>query len=195
LEKHHHKIQGTGIGLPISKRLVENMGGKIFLESQINQGSTFYIKLPRCVSPDKKEPFEKPENNFPKEPVPSEHYSILYIEDDLTNTDLVKKILALNFSLTFFSAQGAQEGIDLAKKHRPDIVLMDIQMPDMDGFEALEILQNSIETKTIPVVAVSANAMENNIKKAMKAGFHSYITKPLNIPIFVATIRKLLKIL
>lgn len=192
LKEHHHKIQGTGIGLPISKRLIENMGGKISLESQLNKGSIFYIKFLRCNLPEKKESLEKQENIFPEKPFLPPKSSILYIEDDLTNTDLVRKILELNFDLSFFSAQSAQKGIDLAKKQKPDIVLMDIQMPDMDGFEAFKILHSSEDTKSIPVIAVSANAMEGNIQKAMKIGFNSYITKPLDIPIFLEKIRTLL---
>ncbi len=195
LEEHQNRIQGTGIGLPISKRLVNNMGGEIYLESQLNVGSTFFIKLNRCNLPEKSDTLEKQKISVPKEPAPSQDQSILYIEDNPINTDLVKNILSQYFSLSFYSAQGAQEGIDLAVKHKPDIVLMDIQMPGMDGFEAFKILQNSQETKAIPVIALSANAMETSIQKAMKMGFHSYITKPLDIPIFLKTIRNLLKIL
>ena len=193
MEIHHHKIEGTGIGLSITKRLVESMKGEISLDSRLNEGSSFAINFLKCNFPEKQGVPVKHDDKFPVTPSSSKKYSVLYIEDDSANTELVSKIMSLNPNISFLSASMAQQGIDLAVEHKPDLILMDIQMPEMDGITALKILQNMEETKFIPVIAVSANAMESDIQKTLEKGFNSYITKPIHIASFLEKIESVLK--
>ncbi len=116
------------------------------------------------------------------------NFKVLYVEDNLNNLDLVKAILSKLNNLEFVSAYHAKSGIELALSEQPDLILMDINLPDMDGIDALKLLKNSDKTKEIPVIALSANALKQDISKALDAGFDSYIVKPLKVGNFLNTI-------
>ncbi len=116
---------------------------------------------------------------------------ILYIEDNLTNTELVKRVLKIKSNYSFISASRAQHGIKLALQHKPDIILLDIQMPEMDGITAFKHLRNLEEIKSIPIIAVSADAAQANIQEALEMGFHSYITKPINLSFLLEVIESI----
>ncbi|MCH7569537.1 MAG: response regulator [Deltaproteobacteria bacterium] len=120
-------------------------------------------------------------------------YTVLYIEDNPTNLLLVREILSTRPNITFLSADDAELGIELAQARCPDLILMDINLPGMDGIAATKQLQIYKETREIPVIAVSAYATEADKKKAMAAGFKDYITKPFNISEFLETIDEILK--
>ncbi len=193
LDAENSDIEGTGIGLTITKRLLETMDGSISLESESGKGASFTIELPR--GEEMKLPQEV---NFSteKEAAPSsaeQRYTLLYVEDNPANLNLVEQILKSRPDITLLSASRAQLGIDLARTHHLDLILMDIHMPEMDGITAMKKLKTYEETRGIPVIAVSANAMQSDIKKAMAEGFASYITKPFKIKTFFIEIDRFLK--
>lgn len=183
-------FEGTGIGLTISRQLLEQMNGTIGLDSVPSKGSCFYIELPIGES----QPLEvdhidgQQKTLLDQEDQPKKEHILLYVEDNPASLNMVEKILRQRPSIELLSAPDAQLGLDLARAHRPDLILMDINLPGMDGFTALKYLKGYEETRDIPVIAVSASAMERDVKKAMSAGFHSYITKPFDIPKFLKII-------
>lgn len=120
------------------------------------------------------------------------HHKLLYIEDNLTNLKLVESIFEDNEKITLLTSTGGIEGLELAEKEIPDLILLDINLPGMNGLEVFSRLQDNAKTNRIPVIAVSANAMEKDIETARAAGFTDYITKPINIKNFLDTIRKVL---
>ncbi len=185
-------IEGTGIGLSISKSLTELMDGTLNLESHVGKGSCFYIKFPLSAKPAKShEELTKGNANQTEETV-TDKKLILYIEDNSNNLELVKRIFKFNKTIKLISAPDAEIGIGLAKAHKPDLILLDLNLPGMDGFTAYKKLKNFDETQNIPVIAVTANAMEEDKKKALDIGFTSYVTKPLNIDHFLEEVDKVL---
>jgi signal transduction histidine kinase len=186
------EIEGTGIGLTISKRLVELMGGAIYFESVLGEGSTFFIELPAALEQPTQSEDEAKASNSSNREIGSQEKVILYVEDNLANLNLVKRILASRKNTTFLPALTAIEGLRLAHTHQPNLILMDINLPGMNGIEAFKKLQESEKTKNIPVLAVSADAMEEDQERARKLGFQNYITKPIDVPLFVDLIEKYL---
>jgi len=181
-------IEGTGIGLTITKRLVGLMQGEIHVKSQVGKGSTFQVDLPRVLSPEKRAK-EKPKSARLAELGDGEKsYAILYIEDNPANLKLIETVLKSHQNIRFLSAKNANTGIEIAKSKQPDLVLMDINLPDIDGYEARDRLSLDAKTASIPVVALSANAMPEDLEKAKKAGFNDYIIKPININKFLEVV-------
>jgi signal transduction histidine kinase/ActR/RegA family two-component response regulator len=185
-------IEGTGIGLPITKKLVEIMGGQLRLSSQLNKGSVFYVHLNHARAETL---FTATQNNndaIHLESIEQGSHTILYIEDNKDNTTLVEKILCKYPSIHLVTAADGLTGLQLAASIHPDIILLDIQLPDINGFDVLRQLQAKQETAAIPVLGVSANAMPKDIDDALSAGFMNYITKPINIRIFLDVINDVL---
>jgi NO-binding membrane sensor protein with MHYT domain/CheY-like chemotaxis protein/nitrogen-specific signal transduction histidine kinase len=185
-------IEGTGIGLTISKQLIELMAGTINFESVTNEGSYFFIDLPLSqnipIAKDTKELNDLPVIKLKS----NEMKTVLYIEDVQVNIKLVEHILSLRNNIRLLSAKRAYDGIEIAKSKVPDLILMDIRLPDIDGFTAFKKLQLIKEVKNIPVIALTANALEDEAQKALELGFKNYLTKPLNIEEFLKVIDKLL---
>ncbi|MBC8285233.1 MAG: response regulator [Nitrospinae bacterium] len=186
-------IEGTGIGLTISKQLVEKMNGTIGFESSYGKGSFFYIDLP--LSNQNEMPTQKDEVSGPTQ-LPSQvenKKKILYFEDIYENIALVKQIL-LNCrpNVELIASTNPLDGIEIAKAERPDLILMDIHMPDMDGLTAFKKLDQIDETKTIPVFALTADAMNGDVNKALDLGFQGYITKPIDVNKFLEVIDSVL---
>jgi signal transduction histidine kinase/CheY-like chemotaxis protein len=186
------QIEGAGIGLSISKNLMELMGGTISFESTLGEGSIFYINLPLAEIASiprqvNEEPtsIDIPLSNDGKQ-------KVLYIDDIKTNVVMVEQILNYRSHIEFLSATNALNGIELAKVETPDLILMDIHMPGMDGIEAFKKLQSLSETKDIPVIALTADAMSADINIALNIGFNDYITKPIDVLKFLNTIDKVL---
>ena len=183
--------EGTGIGLVVSKRLVELMGGVIGVESTVGKGSVFWIELNLTAAPQAAAELTvlAPAPIQANAPV----RTLLYVEDNPANMMLVEEIIARRSDLRLLSATDGRRGIELARAAQPDIILMDINLPDINGIEALKILRVDPVTKHIPVVALSANAMPHDIEQGLAAGFFRYLTKPIKINEFMDTLDVALK--
>lgn len=182
------EIEGTGIGLVITKKIVELMGGEIGFNSEVGIGTTFWIKLPikQELLIDENVTQEKIESEQPStleiDVDSSENKrSVLYIEDNPANLRLVEQILSGLPNLHMWSAHEPLLGLELAMEHLPDLILLDINLPGMDGYQVLKQLRSKDASRSIPVIAISANAMPKDIKKGEEAGFDGYITKPVNV--------------
>lgn len=187
--KENSPIEGTGIGLTLTKQLVALMNGTISVKSQVGKGSTFWIELPLV---DEVEEINHSQSNEQEgRPFTFQNKKkLLYIEDNPANLHLVQKILRKYEDIELFSAVNGEIGIDLAQAHEPDLILIDLNLPGIDGYEVLEKLRGIQETKDITIVAISANAMPRDIEKGLLAGFHDYMTKPLRVSHFSEMIRR-----
>lgn len=181
------EIEGTGIGLTITKELIQLMGGSIGFESEVGKGTTFWIDIPLAEKvldvPEDANSGETTTSIDPCAPIgdDTENYVVLYVEDNTANLALMENIIDMVPNLKMISTHTAEVGIAMAEAEQPDLILMDINLPGISGIEALNRLKEAERTQTIPVIAVSASAMPDEIKKAMTAGFEAYITKPLQI--------------
>jgi len=178
--------EGTGIGLVMSKRLVELMGGVIGVESTVGVGSVFWFELSLVAAPqlavDRGEPTAVAKSQVQHD---ASLRTLLYVEDNTANLNLVEQIIARRPDIRMLSAVTGNLGIELAHDNQPDVILMDIDLPDISGIQALKILREDPVTAHIPVLAISANAMQRDIKKGLEAGFLRYLTKPIKINEFM----------
>ena len=183
--------EGTGIGLVVSKKMVELMGGTIGVESTVGVGSVFWFELASITEP-LQVPLEKHEasilSSFPIIASITRLATLLYVEDNPANLQLVEQIIERHPNMNLLTATNGNTGVQLARKHLPNVILMDINLPDINGFEALDILKHDSKTAHIPVIAVSANAMPGDIKKGIDAGFFRYITKPIRVNELIAIV-------
>jgi signal transduction histidine kinase/ActR/RegA family two-component response regulator len=181
--------EGTGIGLVFTKRLVQMMKGEIGVTSTPGVGSTFWIELTTAGGANgalaqPAAPAQADAGQAAAAPVGSAPRTILYIEDNPANLRLVQEILAFRTDLRLLGAPDGHAGLALAHTHRPAIVLMDLNLPGMSGFEVLAQLRRDPDTAHIPVVALTANAMPRDIERGLSAGFARYLTKPIDIEQF-----------
>lgn len=181
-------IEGTGVGLLITKNLVELMGGSIGIDSAPGKGSTFWVQLPGD-SPHSGVDKETGIDEGLPEAVSSEiKHTILYIEDNPANLRLVSQLLGHRPNIRLLTAHEPLLGLDLAIQHKPGLILLDINLPEIDGFEVLRRLRVQDTTRNIPIIAISANAMPGDIKRGLSAGFDKYITKPIDVVEFLNVI-------
>lgn len=187
LDADQRAIDGTGIGLVITKELVELMGGEIGVHSEPGSGSTFWFTLPRA-SGQSTTTAATPATPVSAEAVPdasdawpARQPTVLYVEDNAANYRLVERALTRRPGTRLLWAKDADQGIAMASAERPDLVLMDIQLPGMSGSQALVQLREKPATAGIPVIAVSAIAMPADIRASLDLGFDDYVTKPVDI--------------
>src|SRR6185295_34854 len=181
--------EGTGIGLVMSKRLVEIMGGVIGVDSTVGAGSVFWFELNSTVEPQLGVDATEPAATAPAQVRDGAQLrTLLYVEDNPANLKLVEQLIARRPDMRLLSARDGNLGIQLARANQPEVILMDINLPGISGIEALKILREDLETAHIPVVALSANAMPRDIEKGLQAGFFRYLTKPIKVNEFMDTL-------
>jgi len=191
-------IIGSGVGLVITKQLVEQMHGVIDFNSVVDVGSTFWVELPMYMG----QPIEQLADQYDR--ITSELSSeipdlavrdekrILYVEDNPPNQRLMKQLLVRYPNLHLDISGEPLRGIYLARTTRPDLIIMDINLPGMDGFETVEVLKQDVSTREIPVIALTANAMVHDIEKGKASGFDYYLTKPLDLKQLIEVFNDLL---
>ncbi len=172
-------VEGTGLGLALSKALMEAMNGAIGATSTVGQGSTFWVELPQTESP---EGLAEAETARVETPRPVETRGVvLYVEDTLSNTRLVERVLKQRPGVRLLSAIQGRLGLELARQHQPQLVLLDLHLPDMSGQDVLRELRGDPRTAAIPVVIVSADASPGQTQRLLAAGAQEFMPKPLDV--------------
>jgi len=174
-------IEGTGLGLALSQRLMDAMGGSIGVESAVGKGSTFWIELPLAKSPLERFPRDGAANGARQPSSEPASRSILYIEDNLSNLALIEQMLAERPGTALLTSMQGKVGLDLARQHTPDLILLDLHLPDLPGWDVLSQLKADSTTRHIPVVVISADATKRQMNRLMSAGAAHYLTKPLDV--------------
>ena len=182
--------EGTGIGLVVTKRLVEMMGGEIGVTSSPGVGSVFWIELatqppvqqPAQLAASAPAPARQQENV--QAPAAESPHLVLYIEDNPANLKLVQEIVRFRPDLRLLSAPDGHFGLSIARSQRPEVILMDLNLPGMNGFAVLAALRRDPDTAAIPAIALTANAMPSDVERGLAAGFDRYLTKPIDIDKF-----------
>ena len=196
-------IEGTGIGLALSKRLVEMMGSDLSVKSRAGHGSVFSFALergepldgsPAVLAGRSESQANDPQGirSTPRKPAtlqPDTQQCVLYIEDTMTNLEIVRLYLERQGGFRILHAADGESGIALALHERPDVIVLDMNLPEMNGLQVKKALDSHPQTRDIPVIALSANAMHADIEQALAAGFHDYLTKPVKLPKLLDTLR------
>ncbi|MGK3977783.1 PAS domain S-box protein [Sorangium sp. So ce118] len=187
-------IEGTGIGLAITKRLAEMMGGGVGFHSAPGEGSEFWIELPahEVKAEDASGEPDPRADASPLAAAGEARYALLYVEDNPSNIAFMEALISELDRIDLIVAPNAEIGIELARARRPHVVIMDINLPGMSGYEAMRKLQEWPETRAIPVIALSAAAMPRDTRRAEDAGFYRYLTKPVRVDELTAALEELL---
>jgi PAS domain S-box-containing protein len=194
LGKEASAEEGTGIGLVMTKRLIELMGGTIGADSTVGEGSVFWFELGLTSAPQLAVlEAERAVLARPQAPDGAPLRTLLYVEDNPANLELVEQLIARRPDLRLLSAADGNVGVEYARAYLPDVILMDINLPGISGVEALRILRADPSTAHIPVIALSANAIPRDIDRGFEAGFFNYLTKPIKVNQFMDALDLALK--
>lgn len=172
------EVDGTGIGLALSKQFADLMGGILGVDSTPGEGSTFWIELPlapKTIAHDARGLADS------KTIADTDKFKVLYVEDNAANLRVVEAMFRHQTQLLLISATNGEYGLELARRYQPDAILLDIHLPGMDGYDVLAALKADDATREIPVIALSADAMPIDIERGLKAGFRDYLTKPVKV--------------
>ena len=182
LDAESKGIEGTGLGLALSKGLMEAIGGSLGVESEPGTGSTFWLDLPLATTSTD---FAEVELDVAAQPESNAVLTVLYIEDNIGNVRLLERLLVHKPNVRLITSLEGRLGLQLAQQHRPDLILLDVHMPDLSGYEVLELLRDDVRTASIPVVMLSADASHEQIQRFRDAGARDYLTKPLDLQHFL----------
>lgn len=193
-------VSNTGSGIPpgaastlgLSRRLVEAMGGAMGTESVPGKGNTFWVEFPLAEGSGVHSGVQAERVEPPQPSQPKDRYTVLYIEDNLSNLKLVESVIRKRARIRLISALQGRRGLELAQNHRPDLILLDLQLPDIQGDELLRRLRQNPDTRQIPVVVISADAMPAQIRRILDAGARAYVTKPIDIAKLLALVDEIL---
>jgi signal transduction histidine kinase/ActR/RegA family two-component response regulator len=179
-------VEGTGVGLALSRGLVEKMGGILSFSSEVGVGSVFTVELPQAPPPDDGDEGAEPEGGAASIDPDGAHlrtdpFVVLYVEDNLANLRLIERVLTRRPGVQIITAIQGGLGAELAREHQPDLILLDLHLPDMHGSELLATLRAHAETAEIPVAVVSADATSRAVDRLLQEGADAYLTKPLDI--------------
>jgi len=180
--------EGTGIGLVVSKRLIELMNGVIGVESSVGKGSVFWIELKQAAAPKAADPVAQAQVIAAPTEGAAQLHTLLYVEDNPANLMLVEDIIVRRPDIRLLTAVDGDLGIEYARAYQPEVILMDINLPGLSGIDAMRILHADPATAHIPIIALSANAMPGDIERGLKAGFFRYLTKPIKVNQFMETL-------
>ncbi len=187
-------IEGTGIGLTISKRLAELMHATIGFQSETGRGSEFWIDLPIYREQATERPVARePAGASSRRAVGARRHAIVYVEDNPSNIAFMREVVEDLSSVELLTAPTAEIGLELIRGRRPNVVIMDINLPGMSGFEAVKRLRDWPETREIPVIGLSAAALAKDTTRAKDAGFNRYLTKPVRVDELIQTLEQLLE--
>jgi signal transduction histidine kinase/ActR/RegA family two-component response regulator len=184
-------IEGTGLGLALSKRLVEAMQGTMGVDSTVGRGSTFWAEFPSAEAPSERAEPESPETSARPAAAARGALTVLYIEDNLSSIELIQRLLGRGRETKLLSAMQGRLGLDLAREHRPDLILLDLNLPDIGGGEVMRLLRADPKTRPIPVVVISADATSEQIRRLRDAGARAYLTKPLDVKEFFSLLTEI----
>jgi len=186
-------IEGTGIGLTITKRLAEMMRGRVGFSSRVHEGSEFWVEIPiyARVAGDNT-PAERGASSSLLASGAARH-KVIYVEDNPSNIAFMQELVEDLPSVELLTAATAELGLELIRAHTPDVVIMDINLPGMNGIEAMETLRKFPETRDIPVIGLSAAALLQDTKRANAAGFYRYLTKPVKVDELTRVLEELLE--
>ncbi|MBS7560391.1 CHASE3 domain-containing protein [Pseudomonas sp. RC4D1] len=183
------KVEGTGLGLALSKSLLEMMDGDLSVQSTLGSGCRFSLELPFVRLPDAPAatPFAAPALSLPTPQAPARHQGkILCIEDNLQSLALIETLLQRRPGIQLLSSMQGQMGLDLARQHAPQMILLDVNLPDLQGLEVLQRLRASAITATTPILMITADASELTQRTLREAGATAILTKPIHVPAFLA---------
>jgi signal transduction histidine kinase/ActR/RegA family two-component response regulator len=190
LDAERTQVEGTGLGLALSKKMTELMGGALGVESEIDRGSKFWVDLPAAECPV--ETLDLSSARVPSDVPDAPARAIVYIEDNLSNLRVIEAIFTWRTGIKLFTAMQGSIGINLVREHSPDLVLLDLNLPDMSGREVLARLRADPKTCEVPVLVLTADATPGQRERLLALGANSYLTKPLNVPAFLKIVDDML---